>query len=102
TAASPLFNGNPDYTSFVDNQGTKLFNATYDPTKWDKAAAAVKEAIDLCEMVGNKLYYYNQSGQQYNVSDTTRIQMNIRNSVTEKWNNEIIWGNSNSTANIIQ
>jgi hypothetical protein len=102
TAASPLFNGNPDYSSFTDNQGTKLFNSTYDPSKWDKAAAACKEAIELCEMVGNRLYYYSQSGQQYNVTDTTRTQMNIRNSVTEKWNEEIVWGNPNSPANVIQ
>ncbi|RZM27027.1 MAG: RagB/SusD family nutrient uptake outer membrane protein [Pedobacter sp.] len=102
TAASPLFNGNTDYTGFTDNQGTSLFNTTFDQTKWEKAAAACKEAIELCEMNGNKLYYYNQSGQQYNVSDTTRIQLNIRNSFTEKWNNEIVWGNPNSTANVIQ
>jgi hypothetical protein len=102
TAASPLFNGNSDYVGFTDNQGTSLFNTSFDQTKWDKAVVACKEAIELCEMNGNKLYYYSQSGQQYNVSDTTRIQLNIRNSVTEKWNNEIVWGNPNSLANTIQ
>ncbi|HMI04085.1 MAG TPA: RagB/SusD family nutrient uptake outer membrane protein [Pedobacter sp.] len=102
TAASPLFNGNTDYTGFTDNQGTSLFNTTFDPAKWERAALACREAIELSEFNGNKLYYYTQSGQQYNVSDTIRIQMNIRNSVTEKWNNEIIWGNPNSTASTIQ
>ncbi|TCC99797.1 RagB/SusD family nutrient uptake outer membrane protein [Pedobacter psychroterrae] len=102
TAASPLFNGNSDYIGFTDNQGTALFNTTIDQGKWEKAAAACKEAIELCEMNGSKLYYYSQSGQQYNVSDTTRIQLNIRNSLTEKWNAEIIWGNPNSTASTLQ
>lgn len=102
TAASPLFNGNTDYAGFTDNQGTGLFNTAFDASKWQRAALACKEAIELSELNGNKLYYYAQSGQQYNVSDSTRIQMNIRNSVTEKWNNEIIWGNPNSTASTIQ
>ena len=33
---------------------------------------------------------------QYDISDTTLIQMSIRNAVCEKWNPEIIWGNTNS------
>ncbi len=102
TAASPLFNGNSDYEGFVDDQGTALFNTTFDPGKWQKAADACKEAIDLCELNGIRLYNYSQSGVQYNVSDTIRTQMNIRNSVTEKWNAEIIWGNPNSVADVIQ
>jgi hypothetical protein len=35
-AASPLFNGNNDYTGIVDNRGLKLFNPTYDPDKWKR------------------------------------------------------------------
>lgn len=35
-AASPLFNGNTDYASLVDNRGVQLFPQTYDPEKWKK------------------------------------------------------------------
>src|SRR5690606_6260489 len=37
TAASPLFNGNPDYANFKDSRGVQLFNPVYDPEKWVKA-----------------------------------------------------------------
>ena len=37
TAASPLFNGNSDFASVVDNRGIALFNTTYDETKWQRA-----------------------------------------------------------------
>lgn len=102
TAASPLFNGNADYSNFTDKRGVKLFNATYDPAKWARAKEACKAAINACEAAGNKLYYYSQSSRQYSVPDTLRTQMNIRNSVNEKWNAEIIWGNTNSLVNGIQ
>src|SRR5690606_3916915 len=41
-AASPLFNGNTDYATFVDKQGAHFFNQTYDPSKWEVAATALK------------------------------------------------------------
>ncbi|MFD2287889.1 RagB/SusD family nutrient uptake outer membrane protein [Pedobacter petrophilus] len=47
TAASPLFNGNPLYSSIRNSDGKQLFNATYDREKWKKAADAAKEVIDL-------------------------------------------------------
>ncbi len=96
TAASPLFNGNADYANFIDKDGVQLFNPIYDATKWDRAAIACKEAIDACHAVGFKLYEYEQQLGQTRISDTTRIQMSIRNSVTERWNTEVIWGNTNS------
>jgi hypothetical protein len=102
TAASPLFNGNPDYASFTDKQGQKLFPSTFDPEKWVKAKNAADSAIKACEIAGNRLYYYNQSGQQYDISQELRTQMNIRNSITEKWNYEIVWGNTNSMTDNLQ
>ncbi|HMR19747.1 MAG TPA: RagB/SusD family nutrient uptake outer membrane protein, partial [Sphingobacterium sp.] len=96
TAASPLFNGNTDYAGFKDQAGRPFFNQEYDPGKWTRARVACEEAIEACHLAGNTLYYYSQSNSQYNVSDFIRTQMNVRNSVTEKWNKEIIWGNTNS------
>ncbi len=102
TAASPLFNGNPDYANFKDNRGTVLFNPTYSAEKWVKAKEACKEAIDAAHAAGNKLYYYSQSTSQYDISDTLKTQMNIRNAINEKWNAEIVWGNTNSMVTDLQ
>lgn len=102
TAASPLFNGNMEYSTFMNNDGTALFNKTYDPKKWERAAIATKAAIDMAHKVGHKLYYYNQSPSQFNVKDITEIKLNIRNSVTDRTSKEIIWASTNSLATAIQ
>src|SRR5690606_11213345 len=92
----------PDYSGYTDPQGTLLFPATADKAKWERAAQACKEAIDFCESVGHQLYTFNPAFFSYNISDSTRIKMNIRNAICEKWNSEIIWGNTNSMAISIQ
>jgi len=102
TAASPLFNGNTDYNGFATADGKPFFNATPDPDKWKKAADACKIAIDFCESLGYQLYHYHPQFSQYDLSDTTLVEMSIRNAVCEKWNSEIIWGNTNSMAGSIQ
>ena len=91
TAASPLFNGNKDYTNYVDKDGEHLFNSTEDPTKWDDAIAACKAAIDASQEpeLGMELYTYKSN---LILSPETKCQLSIRNSVTEKWNSELIWG----------
>lgn len=102
TAASPLFNGNADYADFTDKQGRHLFNSTYDPSKWQKAADACKEAIDLCHAMGYKLYHFNPVINTYNLGPEMQTQMDIRAAITEKWNSEVIWGATNSMADQIQ
>lgn len=102
TAASPLFNGNRDYQGFTNRDGTPLFSSTPDPEKWQRAADACKEAIDLCDSLGYHLYRYEPVFSQFNLSDTTLTQMSIRNAVCEKWNPEIIWGNTNSMVGGLQ
>lgn len=89
-AASPLFNGNPDYTGFANKDGQALFNTTYSAAKWQRAADACKAAIGVCEAAGISLYQF--PGTRYPLTDTTMTQMSIRNAVCEKWNSEIIWG----------
>ncbi len=64
----------------------RAFNAE----KWRKAAQAAKEAIAACEELGTNLYEFPTPVRP--LSNTTMIQMSIRNAVTEKWNREIIWG----------
>ncbi|MCS2651239.1 RagB/SusD family nutrient uptake outer membrane protein [Bacteroides faecis] len=94
-AASPLFNGNTDYVKFKNMKGEPLFNQTYDENKWLLAATAAKKAIDAAENNGAKLYYY-ENNSPISMTDETITQMNIRNSICDPWNDEIIWGNSNS------
>ncbi|WP_295121125.1 RagB/SusD family nutrient uptake outer membrane protein [uncultured Chitinophaga sp.] len=93
-AASPLFNGNSDYTNFKDKDGVALFNLTYDATKWEKARDAVKAAIDAAEENGHVLYEYKLD--VLGLSDTTKRQLSIRNSFTQRWASEHIWALSNS------
>lgn len=93
-AASPLFNGNPDYVGFKDARGIELFPAAYDKEKWKVAADAALEAIKVAEANGHQLYYFNSTRV---LNDTTKLKMNIRGSVTDNYNQEIIWGASMGT-----
>lgn len=102
TAASPLFNGNTDFSGFKDPEGTLLFNPIVDPVKWVRARDAAKTAVEFSELQGHKLYVFNPAFFQYKVSDTIKTEMSIRNALTEKWNTEIIWGNTNSLTGSIQ
>ena len=89
--ASPLFNGNYYYKDIKDNRGVSLFSETEDIRKWEAAAKAVKDAIDCAHEAGHQLYYY----RGYNpISDDTKKQLNTRCAVTERWNDEIIWGST--------
>lgn len=102
TAASPLFNGNADFAGFKDPEGTLLFNPAVDPAKWVRARDAAKAAVEFSELQGHRLYVFNPAFFQYKVSDTIKTEMSIRNALTEKWNTEIIWGNTNSLTGSIQ
>lgn len=101
-AASPLYNGNKDYVGFKNNKGEELFNSEVSIEKWQKAANACQSAIHFCDSLNYKLYTFNPDFFQYELSDTIKTQMSIRNSVCEEWNSEIIWGNTNSYAGSIQ
>ncbi len=93
TAASPLFNGNPDFSSLTDNRGVKLFPVTYDATKWQKAADAAMEAIQTAEMANFKLVESYQT--KYTHSEAIMKELLIRSIVTTKGNSEVIWGCTN-------
>ncbi|MDN3665162.1 RagB/SusD family nutrient uptake outer membrane protein [Algibacter miyuki] len=102
TAASPLFNGDNDFAQLENKDGTPLFNATYDETKWDTAVAACKAAIDACAAAGFELYTYTPSLTQVDLSSTIITQLSIRNALTERWNSEIIWANTQSSSSRLQ
>ncbi|MDR0845360.1 MAG: RagB/SusD family nutrient uptake outer membrane protein, partial [Tannerella sp.] len=89
-AASPLFNGNNDQATLANRDGTKLFNPNSDISKWERAATACKEALDLCPPEVTLFKYTSATV----LSDTIKQELTIRNTFTEKWNSEIIWANT--------
>ena len=96
-AASPLFNCNPDYANYKDKRGIQLF--PQDPgaerAKWKKAADAIKEAIDMAHEGLYRLYdAHTDLRYAPSLSEETILAMQVRGAATERWNNEIIWGNS--------
>lgn len=93
-AASPLFNGNSDYSNLVDNQGRALFPSSYDENKWKVAADAALDAINISAEAGHELYYFRES---LKLSDATRKLLDIGEAVTERWNKEIIWGSTRNS-----
>ncbi|MEG1007979.1 MAG: RagB/SusD family nutrient uptake outer membrane protein [Bacteroides sp.] len=93
-AASPLFNGNPDYSNVKDNKGRSLFPLNYDENKWKVAADAALDAIETSEEAGHELYYFRES---LKISDATRKLLDIGEAVTERWNKEVIWGSTRNS-----
>ncbi len=88
TSASPLFNGNADYVNVADNRGVKLFTQSYDASKWEKAATACKQAIDVAEEAGHKLYTF---AGPYSISDDVKLLNSIRCVYSDRYNEEMIW-----------
>jgi hypothetical protein len=93
TAASPLFNGNPDYAGYKDGNGVELFSSAYDAGKWQRAADACKVAIDECLNQGLRLYTFVPPANISSLSDELTNVLTLQNAVTEKWevNPELIW-----------
>jgi hypothetical protein len=91
-AASPLFNGNPDFADMIDNRNVRLFKQDEDPQKWERAAKACKRAVEICDSVGFKLYEF--SGAFYSLSDSTKRVMSCRHVFMDKWNVEMVWASS--------
>lgn len=101
-AASPLFNGNTDYSSVTDNKGRQLFPQEYKPEKWERAATALKEAIDVAHEAGHGLFDFRTTNFANNLNEKTIAAMQVRGAVTERWNKEIIWGESNVNPDALQ
>ena len=92
TAASPLFNGNPDFAALVDNRGMNLFNPDYSLEKWERAADALKEAIEICEEAGHKLVEEYQTTSDLN--ETIRKELMLRSIISARESPEVIWGST--------
>lgn len=97
--ASPLFNGNTDYNSFVDHNGEPFFNQTYDASRWEAAAAACKEAVAICEEAGIRLYQTSDYVATKELSEEMMRVQTLRGVVSDRWNCELVWGNSSYPVN---
>jgi len=88
-AASPLFNGNPDYATLKNDDGKQLINQIADVTKWAKAAAAYREFFTAF-VPGVDLYRVNDP-------DPFRAAyLACRDVILVSWNKEWIFGRANS------
>ena len=105
-AASPLFNGNPDYASFTDKRGIPLFSQEYSAEKWKRAADALKQAIDAASGADGqdaRLFdFVRETIYGNNLDEKTILAMQVRGAVTQRWNSEIVWGASNSNTGTLQ
>lgn len=77
-AASPQYNGNTDYASFVNKEGVPLIPQAYDKEKWKRAADAAKAVIDL----GIYNLYTDPSGDPVK---------SLQGTFTQAWNTEQIF-----------
>lgn len=94
-AASPLFNGNREfYADFKNEDGTSLMPLDYDPQKWVKAKAALKEAIEVAHAAGHKLYNKTEIDKDGNLFPNDPIQRVLRYNIMDAGNEEIIWADS--------
>lgn len=81
--ARPLFNGAQLYQGMRNRKGELLFPQTSDPNKWELAAKAAKDLIDL-----------NQYTLYENKTETDPFRKAIKSYMGvyfDKWNSEIIW-----------
>jgi hypothetical protein len=100
-AASPLFNGNPDFPNYVNAEGVYLINPEPATEKWILARDACKTAIDVAREAGHGLYEFDDLLMD-EISDTTLLELTIRNTITSRYNKELIWGLGNNFTETLQ
>lgn len=89
-AASPLWNGNKDYASFKNLDGTQLVNQTVSLDKWKRAAQAAKDVIDM-----GIFSLYKKNDAQGNFSP----YLSLRDVMLDPWNQEWIFASDRNNIN---
>lgn len=79
-AASPLWNGDPDFNSIKDKEGVALFPTQNDPALWTRAWQAAKDCIDQSEAAGFGLY---------RAPDNDPVN-NYQGLFLQRWNKEVL------------
>lgn len=92
-AASPLYNGADIYKGLKNKDGEFLFPQSNDPQKWEKAARAAKDVIDL----GIYKLYENKTES----NPLRKAIKSYQGGIFDKWNDELIWGKWTSGFDII-
>tara|TARA_B100001057_G_scaffold204832_1_gene205529 strand:+ start:4105 stop:6048 length:1944 start_codon:yes stop_codon:yes gene_type:complete len=91
-AASPIFNGNTDFSELTDNLGNKLVSQVYDAQKWVYARDALFEAIESAHVNGHQLYEFSQQIPIIGgINEEITRELSLRAAITEPFNTEIIW-----------
>lgn len=102
-AASPLFNGNKEYANFRNKEGKPLINQEFSREKWVKTAKACKAAIESAEANGCKLYDCSMDmSYSQDLPEEIFYSMNIRQTVTERFNPELVWSVGKQGTNELQ
>ena len=83
--ASPLYNGNPDYVNYKNEDGKQLMNTSYDAGKWATAAAAAKAAIDHAKANGKSIF------KTTNADPFVAAFLSYRDLFLTGWSTEGIW-----------
>lgn len=93
-SARPLFNGASLYRGLANRNGELLFPQTTNPEKWETAAKAAKAVIDL---------------EEYSLQVSTKGKNAMEKAIESysevlfsPWNNEVIFGKWNSTAEHVE
>jgi len=93
--ARPLFNGCDLYKKIKNKNGEFLFPQNEDSDKWEVAAKAAKDIIDL-----NQYSLYENTSESDPFKNAINSYMGV---IFQKWNSEIIWGryhNDGKTYNV--
>ena len=88
--ASPLYNGNTDFASLKNHDGTPLISQTPSADKWRAAATAAKDFIT--EFVPGTYQLYKES----DADPFMAAYKSCRNVLIADWNSEWIFARSNS------
>jgi len=86
-AASPLYNGNTDYSQLVNVDGTHLISQSNDANKWKVASDALKAFITQFAPGVYDLYKENDQNGNYSP------YLSCRDVMLNDWNKEIIYAN---------
>ena len=79
-AASPLYNGNPDYATMRNRAGEPLIPTTKSQEKWQRAADAAKACITACG--SDYTLHYSADRDPYT---------SYREVFTKNWNEEVLF-----------
>jgi hypothetical protein len=69
-----------------------LINTTYDSEKWQHAMDATLDAIQEAEAAGHDLYAFTDLLPIGEISDEVREELTLRGTITDRFNQEQIWG----------